>query len=94
MVQNRGTLPLNVTLHDDPGELCDIDRLPQTVRVEPGKEAEVVYAIRPRRRGASEMPAVHLRFPTRLGLWFASRYDRSKRRSVSIPTSARCIDTN
>ncbi len=70
MVQNRGTLPLNVTLHDDPGELCDIDRLPQTVRVEPGKEAEVVYAIRPRRRGASEMPAVHLRFPTRLGLWF------------------------
>ncbi len=70
MVQNRGTLPLNVTLHDDPGELCDIDRLPQTVRVEPGKEVEVVYAIRPRRRGASEMPAVHLRFPTRLGLWF------------------------
>lgn len=69
-LHNKSHLPLTVTVHDDPGELCDIDRLPQTVTIAPGKEVEVTYAIRPRRRGASSMPAVHIKFPTRLGLWF------------------------
>jgi uncharacterized protein (DUF58 family) len=66
---NRTGLTLALTLHDDPGPLCEVDRLPQSVKVGPGKEETIHYSVKPSRRGASEMPAVHLRFPTRLGLW-------------------------
>ena len=66
---NRTGLTLAITLHDDPGPLCEVDRLPQSVTVGPGKEETIHYSVKPSRRGASEMPAVHLRFPTRLGLW-------------------------
>ncbi|MFN9721515.1 MAG: DUF58 domain-containing protein [Planctomycetota bacterium] len=90
LVQNKAALPLNVTLHDDPGELCEIDRLPQTVRVESGKEVEVSYAVRPRRRGASEMPAVHVRFPTRLGLWYRQQV-RSLRTPIRIYPDIRAV---
>jgi uncharacterized protein (DUF58 family) len=68
-VRNRTGLTLAMTLHDDPGPLCEVDRLPQSVTVGPGKEETIHYSVKPSRRGASEMPAVHLRFPTRLGLW-------------------------
>ncbi len=68
-VRNRSGVRLNITLHDDPGPLCEVDRLPQTVLVAAGKEETVQYVVKPHRRGASEMPAVHLKFPTRLGLW-------------------------
>lgn len=68
-VRNRTGLTLALTLHDDPGPLCEVDRLPQSVTVGPGKEETIHYSVKPSRRGASEMPAVHLRFPTRLGLW-------------------------
>ena len=68
-VRNRTGLTLALTLHDDPGPLCEVDRLPQSVTVGPGKEDTIHYSVKPSRRGASEMPAVHLRFPTRLGLW-------------------------
>jgi uncharacterized protein (DUF58 family) len=68
-VRNRAGLTLAMTLHDDPGPLCEVDRLPQSVKVGPGKEETIHYSVKPSRRGASEMPAVHLRFPTRLGLW-------------------------
>ena len=68
-VRNRTGLTLAMTLHDDPGPLCEVDRLPQSVKVGPGKEETIHYSVKPIRRGASEMPAVHLRFPTRLGLW-------------------------
>jgi uncharacterized protein (DUF58 family) len=68
-VRNRTGLTLAMTLHDDPGPLCEVDKLPQSVTVGPGKEETIHYSVKPSRRGASEMPAVHLRFPTRLGLW-------------------------
>lgn len=68
-VRNRTGLTLAMTLHDDPGPLCEVDRLPQSVAVGPGKEETIHYSVKPSRRGASGMPAVHLRFPTRLGLW-------------------------
>jgi uncharacterized protein (DUF58 family) len=68
-VRNRTELTLAMTLHDDPGPLCEVDKLPQSVTVGPGKEETIHYSVKPSRRGASEMPAVHLRFPTRLGLW-------------------------
>ena len=68
-VRNRTGLTLAMTLHDDPGPLCEVDRLPQSGKVGPGKEETIHYSVKPSRRGAAEMPAVHLRFPTRLGLW-------------------------
>ena len=69
IVRNRTIHTLNVSLHDDPGPLCTVERLPVTITIAPDKEVEVAYVVKPHRRGASEMPEVHLRFPTRLGLW-------------------------
>ncbi|MCA9008175.1 MAG: hypothetical protein KDB01_00440, partial [Planctomycetaceae bacterium] len=68
VVRNRSFMRLMLSLHDDPGELCSVDRLPQTIELEPNKEFSVHYIVTPQRRGASNMIAVHLRFPTRLGL--------------------------
>ena len=79
-VHNRTGLTLAMNLHDDPGPLCEVDRLPQSVTVGPGKEETIHYSVKPSRRGASEMPAVHLRFPTRLGLW-----TRHQVRSLKTP---------
>ncbi|HQX52277.1 MAG TPA: DUF58 domain-containing protein [Planctomycetaceae bacterium] len=69
VVRNRSQMKLHLSLHDDPGPLCSVDRLPQTIDLAANKEATVNYAVMPHRRGASEMAAVHLRFQTRLGLW-------------------------
>lgn len=69
ILRNRAQGALTLTVHDDPGPLCEVDRLPQTINVGSGKEGTVHYIVKPHHRGASEMPAVHLRFPTRLGLW-------------------------
>lgn len=68
-LHNTASFPLQVTLHDDPGPLCTVDRLPQNVTVQPWKRVTVSYTVRPFRRGPSVMPGIHLRFPTRLGLW-------------------------
>lgn len=69
VVRNRSHAKLRLSLHDDPGPLCSVDRLPQTLDLAPNKELTVHYTVMPHRRGASEMKAIHLRFPTRLGLW-------------------------
>ncbi|MEN9555895.1 MAG: hypothetical protein RLZZ232_2181, partial [Planctomycetota bacterium] len=68
-VRNRSSFPLALTIHDDAGPYCVVGGLPQTLRLGAGEESEVHYTVTPSRRGASEMPEVHLRFPTRLGLW-------------------------
>ncbi len=69
IVRNRTIHTLKVSLHDDPGPLCTVERLPVTITIASEKEVEIPYIVVPHRRGASEMPEVHLRFPTRLGLW-------------------------
>ena len=80
VVRNRSHAKLRLSLHDDPGELCSVERLPQTMDLAPGKETTVHYVVTPHRRGASGMVAVHLRFPTRLGLW-----SRQQRRPLVTP---------
>ncbi|MBL8816407.1 MAG: DUF58 domain-containing protein [Planctomyces sp.] len=68
-IHNKSGKRIQLSVHDDPGPLCDTDRLPQTVPLEPSKTVNIHYTVQPRKRGASEMVAVHLRFPTQLGLW-------------------------
>lgn len=79
-VRNLSAYPLEIELHDDPGPLCTVDRLPQTLELSAGKSGEVAYVVRPNRRGAAVMPAVYLRFPTRLGLWM-----RQQQRPLATP---------
>ncbi len=69
VVRNRSRQTLHLSLDDDPGPRCHTERLPQTIQLPPWKEQTVEYDVIPFRRGASEMPRVHLRFPTRLRLW-------------------------
>jgi len=69
ILQCQTRFALTVTVHDDAGPLCETQRLPQQISLLPWKEATVSYNVRPHQRGATVMPAVHLRFPTRLNLW-------------------------
>lgn len=69
VLRNKSRLPLTVSVHDDPGELCESERLPQTIKLKPWKEDSLTYTVTPLRRGPANMKAVHLRFPTLLGLW-------------------------
>ena len=85
IVRNRALATLTLTLHDDPGPLCEVDRLPQTLCIASGKEASISYTVKPSRRGASEMPAVHLKFPTRLGLWTRQQIRELKTRIRIYP---------
>ena len=79
-VFNRSAHPLTVSIHDDAGEMCEVEDLPQTVTVALKKSETVRYQIRPRRRGASELLSVSLRFPTLWRLW-----TRHEIRSVRLP---------
>jgi uncharacterized protein (DUF58 family) len=67
--KSRCRLPLQLMVHDDPGELCETDRLPQNVRLEPWKEHSIHYTVTPLKRGATTLSAIHIRFPTLFGLW-------------------------
>ncbi|MEZ6129222.1 MAG: DUF58 domain-containing protein [Planctomycetaceae bacterium] len=69
LLKSRTRFALNVTVHDDTGPLCQTQHLPQQVMLVPWKEATVAYSVWPHQRGAAVLPAVHLRFPTRLKLW-------------------------
>jgi len=69
LLRNKSRRPLKVLVHDDPGPLIETERMPQEVDLQPWKEAEVTYTVAPLKRGAAKLQAVHLRFPTVLGLW-------------------------
>ena len=69
ILHSKCRLPLSVTVHDDPGNLCKTERLPQTIALASWKEGSVNYTIIPQKRGAANLEAVHLRFPTLLKLW-------------------------
>lgn len=68
-LRSRSRLTLQVTVRDDAGPLCETHRLPQTVTLLPWKEQSIHYSVTPLKRGATELQAVHLRFPTVLKLW-------------------------
>ncbi len=68
-LNNRSNTKIALTVNSEPGPMCEVDRLPQQVVLEPWKEKKIRYRVRPLRRGASELQGVYLRFPTRFGLW-------------------------
>jgi len=68
-LRSKSRQPLHVTVHDDAGELCETERLPQQIELPPWKEKTVNYMVVPHKRGAAVLQAVHLKFPTRLKLW-------------------------
>ncbi len=90
VIRNRAHTSLTLTLHDDPGPLCEIDRLPQTIRIAPDQEQTISYTVKPGRRGASEMPAVHLKFPTRMGLWMRQQI-RDLRTPIRVYPDIRAV---
>lgn len=69
VIRNRSPHEITLTVSDDPGPLCDIEHMPQTVTVPAERSAHVSYSLRPLKRGAALLPAVHLRFPTRWKFW-------------------------
>ena len=90
ILRSRYTRPVQLTIHDDAGPLCETDRLPQQVRLEPWKEKSIPYIVTPRQRGAGTLMAVHLRFPTVLNLWTRHQV-RSLETAVRIYPDIRAV---
>ena len=45
VVRNRSHAKLSISLHDDPGPMCSVERLPQTIVLPPGKSESVHYVV-------------------------------------------------
>lgn len=69
VIRSRCQWPLQLSIHDDPGELCEVERMPQSLKLDPWKQETVKYSVVPLKRGAGVMQEVHLRFATRMKLW-------------------------
>ena len=57
-LRNKSSREISLTVHDDHGNLCRIDSMPQSLSLEPWKEESIHYAVKPLRRG----PRSFLRF--------------------------------
>ncbi|MEM7455228.1 MAG: DUF58 domain-containing protein, partial [Planctomycetota bacterium] len=73
-LKNTSGSRISVSVHDDPGEMCETNKLPQTVLLEPWKEKTISYSIKPLNRGPSNLKGVFLRFKSRLGLWIRHEF--------------------
>jgi uncharacterized protein (DUF58 family) len=62
--------PLAVQVIDDCDPWLAIEGLPKTALVPAAGHAQITYHVRPGRRGLYELSDHHLRWPTRLGLWW------------------------
>lgn len=69
VIRSKCRQSLFLTIHDDSGDHCGTDRLPQSILLAPWKEIIVSYTVTPLKRGAANLEAVHIRFPTILKLW-------------------------
>lgn len=89
-IRNRSIHRLNVTAHDDPGEQCTIEGLPQSVWIEAGKAGLLHYTIRPGQRGMARFEAVHIMYPSRFRLWLR-RDVRPLRADVPVYPDIRAV---
>jgi uncharacterized protein (DUF58 family) len=80
ILTNQTSMPLILSLHDDAGDMCTVEDLPQTLTIAPWKSETVRYHIRPTRRGASSLLQVSLRFPSLLRFWI-----RHETRPLPLP---------
>lgn len=69
MVRNLSSLPRTVELHDEPPQPGVVEGLPLTLNLNSGQERSGRYTLLPHERGRTGFTAVHLRSPSRLGLW-------------------------
>ena len=68
-VTNRSPARLTLEVTDEPPRPSDARPLPLRFELPPWKEMAGTYELVPRRRGHHVFEAVHLRYPSRLGLW-------------------------
>lgn len=66
---NRSPLTLDLEVTEEVPEPSGVDGLPIAARLEPWKEVSATYHLVPQRRGANRFSAVHVRYPSRFGLW-------------------------
>ena len=55
VIRSRCQWPLQLSIHDDPGELCEVERMPQSLKLDPWKQETVKYSVVPLKRGAGVM---------------------------------------
>jgi len=68
-LRNPSSMPLFVEVHDEPPPPCSIEELPASVLLKPFQSQEVVYHVKPHRRGRNRFGQVFLRLRSRLHFW-------------------------
>lgn len=70
LVQNRNRTAIHLELSDEYPQPADVEDLPQQATLGPWKEHEFLYLLKPHRRGRARFERIHLRYPSRFGLWW------------------------
>lgn len=79
-LRNQAPTPLDLQITDEVPLPSQVDGLPARVRLGAGASTTVSFQVRPQRRGENAFAAVHLRYPSRFGLWV-----RQERRPLVSP---------
>jgi uncharacterized protein (DUF58 family) len=66
---NRSNVDLDLEATDELPTPSRTEELPLAVRLSPWKELNATYHVIPQHRGYNHFKAVHLRYPSRFGLW-------------------------
>ena len=77
---SRATQAIDLELTDEGPVPSEVRGLPVRLRVGALGEVQLAYHVVPQRRGPNRFAAVHLRYPSRLGLWI-----RQERRPLESP---------
>ncbi|MCR9233037.1 MAG: DUF58 domain-containing protein [bacterium] len=66
---NRGSVPLQIHVHDEPPMPCSYTDLPFDIELFPNKHQYSIYHVEPHHRGKNRFRRVFLQMKSRLGLW-------------------------
>ena len=91
MVQNRSRAALDLEIADLYPQPADVTDTPQSERLDPWKEHEFLYFLKPHHRGRATFEGVHFRFPSRFGLWWI-REERDLVTEVKVYPDIRAVN--
>ena len=81
--------PLTVQVFDHVPDGLGVENIPQSIELRPGERSELVYRLRPLRRGHFSFSRCEVHLPSHLGLWAARRFIEASDATRVYPDFAR-----
>lgn len=88
LVHNRGNLQYTLELFDLYPAHFESENLPLSVRVKPNQFAQLLYRLKPTKRGDAEFKGIELRIRSHMAMWFRKRVYRNEETVKVYPNFA------